>query len=444
MPSLYGDLVANGDFTSGLTNWWAGDPAMITIDAPGAGVDATASTDAVQLWDAPFGQDGVTLRTGCSYTLSFTARASQPGAVLRAKVGLGAVPWTVAIEQTVSLPMVDTHFVLPFTAALDTAAGQVAFHIGQASPVTVHLTDVRLTCSTVREGFFVDPASNPAKWVADNPADPRAPQIAGALARRPIAKWFGDWTADIQSAVDAHVTGAAAVGKLPILTVYNMVNRDLGGESRGGAATPALYRTWIESVAAGIGGRPALVIVEPDSLAQIGHLPIPEERTERYGLVAYAAQTLSALPFTQVYLDGGHATWTDPAEQAARLKAAGVEAARGFAVGVASFHATDVSCLYGQQVAEALAGQGVPGARFVVDTSRNGNGGLDQDGAQVDYCNPAGRRLGPPSSIGVGGAEYLLWIKAPGDSDGQCGVAPPGTPAGTFSPYLAQRLIEGW
>jgi len=36
----------------------------------------------------------------------------------------------------------------------------------------------------------------------------------------------------------------------------------------------------------------------------------------------------------------------------------------------------------------------------------------------------------------------LLWGKVPGDSDGDCGVGK-GVPAGTFSPDLAMRLVNG-
>ncbi|WP_370948085.1 hypothetical protein AB5J62_10975 [Amycolatopsis sp. cg5] len=49
--------------------------------------------------------------------------------------------------------------------------------------------------------------------------------------------------------------------------------------------------------------------------------------------------------------------------------------------------------------------------------------------------------LGVPAQVG-GGAELLLWVKTPGVSDGQCGIAP-AVPAGQFSPELAVRLIDG-
>lgn len=444
MPALYGDLITNGSFTAGTTGWWTGDPTYVTVTAPGTGLEATATTDATNLWDALLGQDNLLLRPGCRYTLSFTARASQPGTTLRAQVGLGATPWTPAVDKTLTLGTADTCFILPFTSTLDTATGQLTFQFGQSTAVTVHLTEIRLTCSTADEGFYVDPDSNAAKWLTTaNRDDPRTKKIDRSLVRRPGARWFGDWNKDIKTDLDAYVGAAAAKGQLPIITLYNIHNRDNGGQSSGGAPSPEAYRAWIDAAAAGIADRPALVIVEPDSLAQLGNLPTEAARAERTALVAYAAQALGALPASTVYLDGGNATWIRPADMATLLRDAGVAHVRGFAVNVANFDAVDICCTYATQITTELARLGVPGTGFVVDTSRNGNGAMNAEGQHVDWCNPAGRRLGVPSSIGVGGADYLLWIKVPGDSDGSCGIGE-GISAGTFSPYLAERLIDGW
>ena len=72
---------------------------------------------------------------------------------------------------------------------------------------------------------------------------------------------------------------------------------------------------------------------------------------------------------------------------------------------------------------------------FVVDTSRNGNG------ANGEWCNPAGRKIGEAPGAGSDG-ELRLWLKAPGESDGNCGIAPDAA-AGQFSPELAMSLITG-
>lgn len=80
--------------------------------------------------------------------------------------------------------------------------------------------------------------------------------------------------------------------------------------------------------------------------------------------------------------------------------------------------------------AAALAAAGVkPKAHFVVDTSRNGQGpwvpaaGADYPDAQV-WCNPPGRGLGDRPKAHPAKAypqlDAYLWIKTPGQSDGQC------------------------
>jgi endoglucanase len=42
-----------------------------------------------------------------------------------------------------------------------------------------------------------------------------------------------------------------------------------------------------------------------------------------------------------------------------------------------------------------------------------------------------------------GGAEMLLWLKTPGESDGNCGVGA-GSSAGQFLPEVAYKLIYGY
>ncbi|MGI5426504.1 glycoside hydrolase family 6 protein [Streptomyces sp. CA-179760] len=89
-------------------------------------------------------------------------------------------------------------------------------------------------------------------------------------------------------------------------------------------------------------------------------------------------------------------------------QAGGIAHVQGFAVNIANFDAVDVCCAYATEITTGLTRLGVPGTGVVMDTSRNGNGAMDTEGQHVEWCNPAGRRLGVPSSIGVGGADHLL------------------------------------
>ncbi|MEU4564718.1 glycoside hydrolase family 9 protein [Actinoplanes sp. NPDC023936] len=283
-------------------------------------------------------------------------------------------------------------------------------------------------------GFYADPDFHPTQWVNANPGDPRATAIRTAMAGKAGAAWFGNWSGDIRTAVDAYVSGAAAAGQVPILVAYNVPGRDCGGESSGGAGSPAAYRQWISDFAAGVAGRTAIVIVEPDAVALIDCLT-EAERTTRFGLIAYAINAFQGRTWT--YVDGGNASWVDADTMAARLIQAGIGGARGFAVNVSNFFTTAESSAYADAVNAGLVARGQPAKPYVVDTSRNANGGT-----AGDWCNPEGVKLGVTSRVSTAGPEFLLWIKVPGDSDGDCGRLED-LPAGTFSPDLATWLING-
>lgn len=99
-----------------------------------------------------------------------------------------------------------------------------------------------------------------------------------------------------------------------------------------------------------------------------------------------------------------------------------------------------------------------PTTHFVIDTSRNGQGpwvapaGVYPDAE--NWCNPPGRGLGvrPTTDTGNALVDALLWIKIPGESDGQCfrGLGGPEDPergmvdpaAGQWFPEQARELIE--
>jgi endoglucanase len=281
-------------------------------------------------------------------------------------------------------------------------------------------------------GLFVDPQLPAARWVAAHPRDKRATAIRNAIARQPMAHWFtGTSDADLGKAVTKYTRAAQVAGKLPVLVAYNLPGRDAcGAESAGGAASSSIYQKWISTFAAAIGSRPAIVILEPDALGDLSCMTAAQIKT-RLALLNTATRVLNAkAPNTWTYIDAGHANWQSPATVAERLLSAGVTRVRGFAVNVSNFAGTTESRRYAEQIKAAL---GRP-AGYVIDTSRNGNGGNGQ------WCNPGGRKLGKRATTNPAALE--LWIKNPGSSDGRCGIAPT-TKAGVFSPALAQRLITG-
>ncbi|WP_419993671.1 glycoside hydrolase family 6 protein [Streptomyces boninensis] len=287
-------------------------------------------------------------------------------------------------------------------------------------------------------GFYVDPDSPPAVWARDNAGDPRAADIRRAIAKKPMARWFGPWDADVRASVADHTRAAAKDDKLPLLVAYNIPGRDCGGHSGGGAETAAEYRSWIEDFAAGIGDRPALVVVEPDALPQLDECLSESEQKERTDLIRHATEALrDKAPNAWTYLDAGTAHWKPAPQMAERLDAAGLRNTHGFSINVANYYESGESGDFAREINDDLRRNADYTKPYVIDTSRNGNG------SNHEWCNPGGRKLGPAAKTGgPGGAEMLLWVKTPGASDGNCGVAPD-MAAGQFSPELAMGLIEG-
>lgn len=280
-------------------------------------------------------------------------------------------------------------------------------------------------------GFYVDPDTSAADWVAANPKDPRAAVIRDRIARVPQGRWFTqNNTAEVRSEVDAFVGAAAAAGQTPILVVYNIPNRDCSGASAGGLPSHDAYRKWVDEVAAGLAGRPATVVLEPDVLPLMSNCLNTAQQAEVHASMAYATRKLKAgSAGAKVYLDAGHSNWLPPAEIARRLVAAGIkESGDGISTNVSNYRATRDEVAYAKKV---LAAIGVSRLRAVVDTSRNGNGPLGDE-----WCDPKGRAIGTPSTTATGDAKVaaFLWVKLPGESDG-CIAG-----AGRFVPERAYEL----
>jgi endoglucanase len=268
--------------------------------------------------------------------------------------------------------------------------------------------------------LYVDPATPAAErarsWQSSRPADAA---LMAKIASNPVARWFGNWNADVRADADRYVAAAADAGAMPVLVAYNIPQRDCGSYSAGGSNSADAYKRWVRSLAEGIGDREAAVILEPDALPQMDCLSAADQET-RVSLISYAVETLKAKEGVAVYVDAGNSGWKSADDIAARLRKASIAKADGFSLNVSGFVSTEESARYGEEVSGKAGG-----ARFVIDTSRNGNG------STAEWCNPSGRALGqkPTTATGSALADAYLWVKVPGESDGTCNGGPS---AGTF------------
>jgi endoglucanase len=258
-----------------------------------------------------------------------------------------------------------------------------------------------------QQPFYADPAHTAAARYARTHHGKNA-ALMRKLSKVPHARWFTGGSprqvrTDVRQLVDR------AGGRIPVLVAYDLPHRSCA--ARG-------YRRWIDSFADGIKTRPAVVILEPDALAGLCG-------PRRIAALRAATDRLAKLPNTRTYVDAGHSHWQPAATMARRL--ARVHA-RAYALNVANFRRTKELIAYGHRISSSL--------HFVIDTSRNGRGP-----GRNDWCNPPRRGLGarPTADTPDPLVDYLLWVKPPGESDGQCRKGPP---AGTFWPRYAIGLAR--
>ena len=351
-----------------------------------------------------------------------------------------------------------------------------------------------------RVRLYVEPDGNAERqarrWAAEGRTEDAA--LMRAMAKIPQAVWFTDGTpAQVERRVRDVMRRARRQNAVPVLVAYYVPGRDCSQYSAGGAPDERTYKRWIDAFARGIGGGRAVVIVEPDGLALLSSEPWcndggggstgePEDMSlveQRFREIRHAIAVFSRLPRTGVYVDAGHSAWHELNDYDAgygepriqpgivsRLMRGGVAGADGFVLNVSNYR-TDAELIeYGTRVSKCLWLRTRTGAAscseddlaavpddargltpFVLDTSRNGRGpwtappGLYPD--PQEWCNPPGRGLGarPGTRTGDRLVRAFLWVKRPGESDGQCtrGTAGPEDPEyGIVDPPAGQWWPE--
>ncbi|MFJ8733740.1 glycoside hydrolase family 6 protein [Streptomyces bauhiniae] len=285
--------------------------------------------------------------------------------------------------------------------------------------------------------YWVNPDGNAARQAAAYEKAGRKAEAARIrrIAEQPVGEWLGPENPDGEAR--GYTEAATRSGRTALLVLYNIPHRDCGQYSQGGAADGGAYRAWVDGVARGIGDRAATVVLEPDALLHLVDGCTPKAfHEERYDLLRGAVTRLTALKNTRVYLDAGNAGWGHPDQIFAPLRSAGVEDADGFAVNVSNFYSTEDSVTYGKRLSAKVGGK-----HFVIDTSRNGNGPYTEGAPEERWCNPPGRALGEPPTTDTADplVDAYLWVKRPGESDGECKGGPK---AGQWWPEYALKLTE--
>ena len=206
----------------------------------------------------------------------------------------------------------------------------------------------------------------------------------------------------------------------------------------------------------------------------------PFTDAERFTELDYAVTALENDPDTSVYLDGTNSHWQQVGNISSRLLQADVADTQGFFLNVSNYQTNAASEDYGNWVSDCIAmisdpsdwaynlpadcasqyypasvndfstwaltnawyaknmGGAVATTHYLIDTSRNGQGAntmasyaaapYNQPASVIstlvsgNWCDPTGAGLGlrPTANTGVPLLDAYLWVKTPGESDGQC------------------------
>lgn len=293
--------------------------------------------------------------------------------------------------------------------------------------------------------LYVDPNSHAAQAVkaATAAGDLDIAAKLKRIADQPTGFWVGPddhWHPidRIEAVIDAAVTAAHEKGQSRLIVVYGIPRRDGDGKSAGGAKDGTSYTAWIARLARGLKRRHNVMIaLEPDSSALTDFLS-PEELNERLDLLSTAVDILTAAG-ALVYVDAGSFNWIPAAKIAPRLIQAGVAHAQGFALGISDTERPEDQIAFAEQLRTVLSELGAPATHYIVDTGRSGAG--SGDGA---WCNSLTARLGKPPTLNpsIPNCDGLLWIKPPGNSDGDGAKCNNGPKAGDWWLAGALRLLS--
>ena len=303
--------------------------------------------------------------------------------------------------------------------------------------------------------FFLNPEYT-ASVEATAKKHPDEAKVIRKVAQYPTGVWLSDIKAveNLQGWLDEAKRQQVASGKptLTVIVVYDLPNRDCAAESSAGELKveengEARYRTeFIDPIAAQFKAhpdQPIAVILEPDSLGNLAtNMNMPKCQASRSAYkngVVYAIKRF-ALPNVSVYLDAAHAGWLgwdDNRTKIAKVfktvlnEAGGPQMIRGFALNTSNYtHLTnrDGAILeptnpcpnemtYAKTLKQTLAMYGFKDHGFIIDTSRNGKGGIRSKWG--DWCNIHGAGLGErPRAEPAPGIDAYFWVKPPGESDG--------------------------
>lgn len=269
--------------------------------------------------------------------------------------------------------------------------------------------------------------------------DPVAINNIERLLQTPIAQWLNESIGSTKQAILENTSQSKLEGTVPIFVAYNIPDRDLDGEARGGLSTADEYRDWIANISETIGETSSVIILEPDALTGVPQMKNEQARSERLALLRGALETFRQNnPNMAVYLDAGHSKWlgSDALIQLLEQVDPTNTLIGGIALNVSNQRPETEVRAYANDISQKLGRT----LYVMIDNSMNG---APNSSELLQWCNVKGEQIGSLEDLAYNRNQLVeeAFIKVPGESDGRCGEST--KPSGEFDPQLLLKQVSG-
>ncbi|KAJ0395073.1 hypothetical protein P43SY_003133 [Pythium insidiosum] len=284
--------------------------------------------------------------------------------------------------------------------------------------------------------------------IASNPDLKSAIEAVGS---QPIAEWFTDQHPDAAGRArelfrkKCPLSGASqgADASCPTIVVYGLPNKDCehGFSTFGSNKDSQAYRAFLQELVTSAQNQRVVYILEPDAIGLLAGNGCGNANNYADNL-AMALDVLGANPNADIYLDIGY--WTLANDQKAAEVAALVRRVdragrcKGIALNTSNYRPVNEMVEACERFSRATSGK----YRCIIDTSRN----YVTPPSSNEWCNTKGMGIGPLPTQNTGHPliDYFVWVKPPGESDGECSGrtadALLGPQAGKFFPEHFKQL----
>lgn len=207
--------------------------------------------------------------------------------------------------------------------------------------------------------------------------------LLARIAETPRAMWFGNWIGvrSIGAKVRAYIADSQRGNKnaLVQMAIFRVVPWEHAACGRNPSGREAAdYRAWIDNFATAVGRTHTAIVLQPDGPFALCSPGGPAGADSPTKLIAYAAQRLSALPNTSVYIEIGASDWPAAGQGGVAsvmrfLVPMGIRHARGVALNGTHYTDTGDDIVRGAAVVRALEAIGVTGKKVVINTANQGH-----------------------------------------------------------------------